>query len=83
LAFRNAYYNQLATQLDYAYQLNLPGFISASQRPTEGSGTYYGRTGIRDIAEYPELDSFVIDVASTYAMAAASQINYGAVSDWL
>ncbi|MFA5159386.1 MAG: hypothetical protein WC484_02655, partial [Candidatus Omnitrophota bacterium] len=84
IGFRNATYNQLVTQLDYSYQNNIPGILSASLRP---EGGYYGNIGIPQIAESNMVpgstNSIIGDIGSTYALAAATQVDYNAVLGWL
>jgi hypothetical protein len=83
LVFRNAIYNHLASQADFAHQTHLPGFLSASQRPTnDPGGAYHGRIGLGDIAELNGND-LVVDVGSTYAVASAYQIAPDLVLTWL
>jgi hypothetical protein len=84
IGFRNAIYNQLVTQLDYSYQNNIPGILSASSRP---EGGYYGNIGIPQIAESNMVsgstNTVIGDIGSTYALAAATQVDYDAVLEWL
>jgi hypothetical protein len=83
IGFRNALYNMLATQLDYAYQNRIPGILSTSLTP-EGS---YSSTGIPQMAEANMVpnttNSIVGDSGSTYALAAAMGIDRNAVLGWL
>jgi hypothetical protein len=83
IGFRNALYNMLATQLDYAYQNRIPGILSTSLAP-EGS---YTCTGIPQMAEANMVpnttNSIVGDIGSTYALAAAMGIDRNAVLGWL
>ncbi|MFH1799986.1 MAG: hypothetical protein ABH891_03955, partial [Candidatus Omnitrophota bacterium] len=83
IGFRNALYNMLATQLDYAYQNRIPGILSTSMTP-EGS---YAGTGIPQMAEanmVPNATNTIVgDIGSTYALAAAMGIDRNAVLGWL
>jgi hypothetical protein len=83
IGFRNALYNMLATQLDYAYQNRIPGILSTGLTP-EGS---YAGTGIPQMAEANMVpgatNTIVGDVGSTYALAAAMGIDHNAVLGWL
>ncbi len=86
IGFRNALYNAVATFSDFSAVNNLPGFVSASQRPNgSAAGNYYGRIGIRDMAESGQLmaDQFVQNVASTYALASAAGVDPQFVLNWL
>ena len=78
VGFANALYNQLLTQLDYSNQNRIPGIVSASQNT---DGTYYGNSGIPQIAE--NLNGLLVDTGSTYALAAAMSIDAYAVLGWL
>ena len=86
IGFRNALYNQLVTQLDYAYQNRIPGILSASARPDNNA--YEGDIGIPQIAEenmnHPAASNLLLaDVGSTYALAAAMNVDNYAVLGWL
>ncbi len=86
IGFRNALFNHLATQTDFSSQFLIPGFLSASQRPTDTTeGSYYGRIGILDIAEanVSHLKEFLLDVGSTYALASAMPVDIVLVLGWL
>ena len=86
IGFRNALTNALVTFSDYSFQNRIPGFVSASQRPDALlSGDYYGRIGIRQIAEsgISHASQFLIDVGSTYALASALAIDDFSVLNWL
>ncbi len=86
VGFRNALYNAFVSFLDYSAQNRIPGILSASQRPNGVSpGQYYGRTGIRQIAEsgVSHADQYLIDVGSTYALASALSIDPLTVLSWL
>ncbi len=86
IGFRNALDNALATFSDYSFVNNIPGFVSASQRPNGvAPGVYYGKTGIRAIAESGTLTptQFLQDVGSTYALASAYSINPIYILNWL
>ncbi len=84
IGFRNALYNQLATQLDYAYQNRIPGIVSASQLP---EGGYAGNLGIPLIAEENmdpnAINELLGDIGSSYALAAAMGVDRYAVLGWL
>ena len=84
IGFRNALYNMLVTQLDYAYQNRIPGILSASALP---EGGYAGAVGIPQIAEANSYDdthnTIVGDIGSTYALAGAMDVDISAVLGWL
>ena len=78
-SFRNALYNHLATQADWAADKHIPGFLSASQIPP--GDTYYPEIGIPHVAE----NSFqhLIDVGSVYGLASAYSVDPSSVMGWL
>ncbi len=78
IGFRNALYNHYLTQTDYAAQNRIPGFISASNVTDT---LYVGKTGIQQVAETS--DNLILDIGSTYGLAAAYAINPGIVLTWL
>ena len=84
IGFRDALYNMLVTQLDYAYQNRIPGILSASMTP---EGGYLGDVGIPQIAELnmvPASTNILTgDIGSTYALASAMGIDSNAVLGWL
>ncbi len=83
--FRDALYNQLVTQLDYAYQNRIPGILSACSFP-DSSGDYAGATGIPQMAEANmdpgAINTILGDIGSTYALAAAMGVDSSTVIDW-
>ncbi|MEI6297908.1 MAG: hypothetical protein WCO84_09830, partial [bacterium] len=84
IGFRNALYNQLVTQLDYAFQNRIPGILSASLQP---GGSYAGNIGIPQMSEAnmdPTGTNILLgDIGSTYALAAAMHIDIYAVLGWM
>jgi hypothetical protein len=82
IGFRNALYNHLVTQLDYAYQNRIPGILSASTPP---EGSYTGHIGVPQVSEHNMTynNNLLIDVGSTYALASAMNIDIYAVLGWL
>ncbi len=87
IGFHNALENAFISYADFSASHNLPGFVSASQRPDDGivSGVYESRQGVREIAEggSSHADQFVSDVGSTYALAAAFSLDPQTVLAWL
>ncbi|MBI3307289.1 MAG: VCBS repeat-containing protein [Candidatus Omnitrophica bacterium] len=86
LGFRNALDNAFTTFTDYSFQNKLPGFISASQNPDiNASGSYFGVTGIREMAEdgATRAGQFLVNNASTYALASAFSIDPFSVLNFL
>ena len=86
--FRDMLYNQLISQMDWAVKNNLPGILSASGLP---EGGYSGGIGVPTLSQetlnpYNSSDyhdMVLMDVGSTYALAAAFAIDPYAVLGWL
>ncbi len=76
--FRQALHNYLVTALDNAAKIRLPGIPSASALPNNG---YFGDIGIREAAETD--GDILMDLGSTYALAAAYRIAPLEVLNWL
>ncbi|MBN1689106.1 MAG: hypothetical protein JW893_08405 [Candidatus Omnitrophica bacterium] len=79
IGLRNILYNQFAIQADYARQNRIPGFESASDIPSWGH--YVGLVGVPQIAETD--NPIIMDVGSTYSLAAAYLVDPVATMTWL
>ncbi len=86
IGFRNNLENAFVTFADHSARYQLPGFLSASQRPSKKSqGDYYGVMGVREMAEssLSHAREFLTDVASTYGIASGASVDEAAALEWL
>lgn len=76
--FRTVLWNHFVTQTDFAARYKIPGFLSASLYNTD---SYSGRIGIPSLAESGH--ELVMDIGSTYPLAAAYHLAPETVLEWL